>query len=71
MLHVFGEKFAATCLLCATKDERVPVGDSVQPVKIDGGQDIGNFWFNNLEQGIKLNLSTRKTCVKHQLSRDC
>jgi hypothetical protein len=57
VLHIFGEKHAAPGLLCAAKDQRIPKRDAMEPMQVDGGENIAYFRFRYVEPGEKFNSS--------------
>ena len=69
VLKVFSEDDLASGDLGAMNDERVPVGDVMEPVEIDRGQYIAQPRLYKVESGKDLKPSASDSRVQAKLSR--
>ncbi len=70
VLKIFGQQNAAAGLLGRPQNQRIPKRKPVQPVEIDGSEDIGDFRSGYIEFSEQFNLATHITRIKFQLLRD-
>lgn len=68
VLKIFGEDDTASGDLGAVDDERVPVGDVVEPVEIDRGQHIAQLRLYKIKSGEDLKPSASDYRVQAELS---
>jgi hypothetical protein len=69
MLHIFGEQHTAPRLPGAVKNQRIPEGDLVQPVDVDGCENIRGDRLNKVETRIDLDLLSRQAWIETELPR--
>ncbi len=51
VLEIFRKKNAATCLLGRAHDQGIPEREAMQPVEIDGGEDVRQLGRDHVELG--------------------
>ena len=67
VLHVFGQQDRAAGLFGHAEDERVPVGEAVESMDVDGGEDVGDFGLDQMEARVHLYLPSSRSWIKAQL----
>jgi hypothetical protein len=55
VLHIFSQKNAASALAGAADHQRIPAGETVQPVQVDGGENVADFWLGDVKLSEYLN----------------
>jgi hypothetical protein len=69
MLQTFSQKDLAPTLFGGADYEGIPEGDAVQPMKVDGGQDISDRRLNDVKACVYLHLLPRECRIDTQFSR--
>lgn len=67
-LQVFGKEYSAACLLRCLQDERVPEGEPVKTVEIDGSKYVAYSEYSDIEIGKQLNFPTRNASIHAELA---
>ncbi len=69
-LEIFGQQDAASRLSGRPQNQRIPKRKPVQPVEVNGGEDIADGRSSYIELGKYFDLPARNAGIDMQLSRD-
>jgi hypothetical protein len=70
ILEIFGQQNATATLFCRSQDEGVPKRKPVQPMEIDGCENIRNVWRGDIKLCQNFDLAARDMAIDAQLSCD-
>jgi len=70
VLEIFRQQNAAASLLSRSQNQRIPKRKRMQPVEIDGCENIRNLRCGHIKLGQQLHLPARDARIDMQLSRN-
>lgn len=70
ILEIFSQQNATATLFGRSQDERIPKRKPVQPMEIDGRENVRNVWRGYIKLGKNFDLATRDMGIDTQLSCD-
>lgn len=68
VLEIFGQQYATASLFCRSQNQGIPKGKSVQPVKVDGGKNVSQFWRGDIKLRQNFDLAPCDVGIDTQLS---
>jgi hypothetical protein len=66
VLHIFGENHAASSLFGCAKNQSIPERKPMEPVQVDGSENIGDLGGGDVEFGQQFNLAADNGCLYAQ-----
>ena len=68
MLHIFGEDYATSSLFGHAQYQRIPIRKSMEPVQINGSDNVADSWLCHIEHSEDFNFPACCASIKSQLA---